>query len=218
MENILVMQMIIVFKEKKMKIINLDRVSDIQTFWDVAGFDKKEFISIIGRTGSGKTALSIALACLAYGKHNKKVLFIGSEDCREQFDKYLLRYHCDREREENDWVTIQVANNDITFEEIKEYSREYQSDLIVIDSYVAYKGFDDIMDFATKLKSFVNTEDKTIIVTTQLNRVEDCNEMEGNYLSFVSDTVLFCSLQDKSIHAETIKSRQTRKDVFELEY
>lgn len=200
-----------------MKTINLDRVSDVKNFWDIMGFDKNEFITIIGRTGSGKTALSIILACLAYGKYNKKVLFIGSENCKEQFDKYLLRYKI-KEREENDWVTIQVAHNDITFEEIKEYSREYSSDLIVIDSYVAYKGFDDVMDFATKFKSFVNTEGKNIVVTTQLNRTEDCEELEGNYLSFVSDTVLFCSLQDESIRAEIIKSRQMQKGIFESTY
>lgn len=201
-----------------MKTINLDRVSDIRNFWDVAGFDKNEFISIIGRTGSGKTALSIILACLAYGKYNKKVLFIGNEDYKDQFDRYSSRYPGQKQRPEDNWVTIQVAHNDITFEEIKEYSRTYDPDLIVIDSYAAYKGFDDIMDFATKLKSFVSTEEKTLIVTTQLSLIEDDKVMEGNYLSFVSDTVLFCSLQDKSIHAEMIKSRRMQKSIFESKY
>jgi hypothetical protein len=74
------------------------------------------------------------------------------------------------------------------------------------------------MDFATKLKSFVSTEKKTLIVTTQLNLIEDDKVLEGNYLSFVSDIVLFCSLQDKGIRVETIKSRKAQKDIFELEY
>lgn len=207
-----------------MKIINLDRVFDIKTFWDVIGFDQSHFISVIGRTGSGKTALSIILACLAYGKYGKKVLFIGNENYKDQFDRYSARYPSQKQRKDDDWVTVQVVNNDITFEEIKEYSREYDSDLIVIDSYVAYKGFDDVVDFATKLKSFVITENKIVVVTTQLSRVEDCKELDGNYLSFVSDTVLFCSLQDEAIRAEIIKSRQTEQsrpteqNIFESEY
>lgn len=203
-----------------MKTIKLDRVLDIKDFWSIIGLDKKEFISVIGRTGSGKTALSIILACLAYLKYNKKILVIG-EDHREQVDRYLLRYQSSSlsiKRKEEDWVTIQVMNNDITFEEIKEYSRLYNPDLIVIDSYAAYKGFDDIMDFSTKLKSFVSTEEKTLIVTTQLNRIDDDKVLEGNYLSYVSDTVLFCSLQDKSIRVETLKSRQGHQDIFESEY
>jgi len=202
------------------KTIKLDRVLDIKDFWSIIGLDKKEFISVIGRTGSGKTALSIILACLAYLKYNKKILVIG-EDHREQVDRYLLRYQSSSlsiKRKEEDWVTIQVMNNDITFEEIKEYSRLYNPDLIVIDSYAAYKGFDDIMDFSTKLKSFVSTEEKTLIVTTQLNRIDDDKVLEGNYLSYVSDTVLFCSLQDKSIRVETLKSRQGHQDIFESEY
>ena len=204
-----------------MKTIKLDRTLDIKDFWDTVGFDKKEFISIVGRTGSGKTALSIILACLAYLRYNKKILFIGNEDYREQFDRYLLRYQSSSlsiKRKEEDWITIRVVNNDITFEEIKEYSRLYNSDLIVIDSYAVYKGFDDVMDFSTKLKSFVSTEGKTLIVTTQLNRVDDDKILEGNFVSFVSDMVLFCSLQDKSIRVETVKSRQGRQDIFESEY
>ena len=204
-----------------MKTIKLDRTLDIKDFWDTVGFDKKEFISIVGRTGSGKTALSIILACLAYLRYNKKILFIGNEDYREQFDRYLLRYQSSSlsiKRKEEDWITIRVVNNDITFEEIKEYSRLYNSDLIVIDSYAVYKGFDDVMDFSTKLKSFVSTEGKTLIVTTQLNRVDDDKILEGNFVSFASDMVLFCSLQDKSIRVETVKSRQGRQDIFESEY
>jgi len=204
-----------------MKTINLDRRLNIKSFWDIVGFDRKEFISIVGRTGSGKTALSIILACLAYLKYGKKILFIGNEGYREQFDKYLLRYQnssLSMKREEEDWVTIQVVNNDITFEEIKEYSRSYNPDVIVIDSYVAYKGFDDIMDFSTKLKSFVGTENKTVIVTTQLNRIDDGKVLEGNYLSYVSDMVLFCSLQDKTIRVEMLKSRQGKQNTFESEY
>ena len=200
-----------------MKTIKLDRTLDIKDFWNAIGFGNN-FISIIGRTGSGKTALSVILACLAYGQCDKKILFIGNEDYRDQFDKYSSRYPSQKQRKENDWVTIRVVNNDITFEEIKEYSRDYSPDLIVIDSYVVQRGFDDVVDFATKLKSFVSTEKKTLIVTTQLNRVEDDNIPEGNYLSFVSDTVLFCSLQDNSIRAEIIKSRQGRQDIFESEY
>lgn len=208
-------------KGDKMKIIKLDRTLDIGEFWEITGFNQLGFISIVGRTGSGKTALSIILACLAYLRYNKKILFIGNEDYREQFDRYLLRYQSSSlsiKRKEEDWVTIRVVNNDITFEEIKEYSRTYDPDLIVIDSYAVYKGFDDVMDFATKLKSFVSTEKKTLIVTTQLNLIEDDKVLEGNYLSFVSDIVLFCSLQDKGIRVETIKSRKAQKDIFELEY
>lgn len=203
-----------------MKTIKLDRILDISEFWETTGFNS-EFISIVGRTGSGKTALSVILACLAYLKYNLKILFIGNEDYKEQFDRYLLRYQSSSlsiKRKEEDWITIQVVNNDLTFDEIKEYSRIYAPDLIVIDSYAVYKGFDDIMDFATKLKSFVSTEKKTLIVTTQLNRIEDDKILEGNYLSFVSDMILFCSLQDKTFRVETLKSRQARQDVFESEY
>jgi len=201
-----------------MKTINLDRVLDISRFWEIMGFDENEFISIVGRTGSGKTALSIILACLAYGQYNKRILFIGDEDYREQFDRYSSRYPSQKQRKDDDWVTIRVINNDITFEEIKEYSRIYNPELIVIDSYVAHKGFDDITDFAMKLKSFVDTEKKTILVTTQLNRIDDDKVLEGNFVSYVSDSVLFCSLQDKSIHAETVKSRRGLQNIFESEY
>jgi archaellum biogenesis ATPase FlaH len=156
---------------------------------------------------------------LAYEKHNKKILFIGSEDYQERFDKYSLLYQENKiVRKDDDWVAIRVSNNDINFEEIKEYVREYNPDLIVIESYATYRGFEDMMDFATKLKSLANIDKKIIIATTELSKVDD-ESLEGNYLSFASDTVLFCSLQDNHIRSEVIKSRgKITNNIFESEY
>lgn len=205
-----------------MKTISLDRKEDIRQFWEIMGFNEGDFISIIGRTGSGKTAVSLILACLAYEVNRKKVLFIGSEDYQDKFNEYCSRYqkkNIKKTRSDDDWVTIRVTNNDISFEEIKEYVREYDPDLVVIDSYVAYKGFDDVMDFATQLKSLAMVDKKVVLVTTQLSRIDDEKDIQGNCLSFVSSIILFCSLQDKAIHAEVIKCRdKDTAKIFESDY
>jgi archaellum biogenesis ATPase FlaH len=194
-------------------------VSDIEDFWNVVGFNQGDLISIVGRTGSGKTTMSIILACLAYERYNKKILFIGSDDYQDRFDKYSRLYQENKiVRKDDDWVVIRVSNNDINFEEIKEYVREYDPDLIVIESYATYRGFEDMMDFATKLKSLVNIDRKTIIATTELSIVDE-ESLEGNYLSFVSDIVLFCSLQDNYVCSEVIKGRgKITNNIFESEY
>jgi len=201
-----------------MKTINLDRSLDIKRFWDVIGFVNGTLITVMGSTGAGKTTVSIILACLAYAQ-NRKILFIGNEDYHDQFDKYSLRYgskKTKKPREEEDWIAIRVINNDINFEEINEYVREYSPNIIVIDSYAVHKGFDDMMDFSMKIKSLASVSEKIVIVATESNVTSD--DLAGNVHSFVSDIILFCSLQDKSIRIEVIKSRSGIKKIFESEY